>query len=217
MTTPKGPAGASALPECDIMKYILASMSPRRSEILTEMGLEFEVCPADIDENIGLKDPEMLVKQLALLKAGCIAKKHSGENKVIIAADTVVAYKNEILGKPKDEKDAERMLKMLSGNTHTVYTGYCCADAKTGLTVARCEACHVKFRNLSEYEILNYIKTKEPMDKAGAYGIQGAASEFVESIDGDFSCVVGLPKKALSELLQKEFTFEGSKVNAVSF
>lgn len=191
------------------MEYILASASPRRCDILTEMGLQFEICPADIDENIGISEPEMLVKQLALLKAGSIAKKHSGENKVIIAADTVVAYKNEILGKPKDEEDAKRMLSMLSGNTHTVYTGFCCADAKTGYSVSKCEECHVKFRPISDEEIELYVKSGEPMDKAGAYGIQGAASVFVDAIDGDFSCVVGLPKKALEELLQNEFTFEG--------
>ena len=191
------------------MEYILASMSPRRKELLSEMGLSFTVCPADIDENIGITDPEMLVKQLALLKAGHIAEKHSGENVIIIAADTVVAYKNEILGKPKNESDAKRMLKLLSGNTHTVYTGYCCADAKTGLTVARCEACHVRFREISDEEIDSYVQSGEPMDKAGSYGIQGGASAFVDGIDGDFSCVVGLPKKALGELLQSEFTFEG--------
>lgn len=187
----------------------MASASPRRCDILTEMGLKFEVCPADIDENIGLSEPEMLVKQLALLKAGSIAQKHSGENKIIIAADTVVAYKNEILGKPKDEEDAKRMLAMLSGNTHTVYTGFCCADAKTGYTVAKCEESHVKFRHIADEEIELYIKSGEPIDKAGAYGIQGAASAFVEAVDGEFSCVVGLPKKALSELLRNEFTFEG--------
>lgn len=209
MTTQKEPAAGSAQPECEIMEYILASMSPRRKELLTEMGLTFTVCPADIDENIGITDPEMLVKQLALLKAGHIAEKHTGENVVIIAADTVVAYKNEILGKPKDEADAKRMLRLLSGNTHTVYTGYCCADAKTGHTVAKCEACHVRFRDISDDEIDEYVKSGEPMDKAGSYGIQGGASAFVDGIDGDFSCVVGLPKKALGELLQSEFTFEG--------
>lgn len=201
---------ASVLPECDIaMEYILASMSPRRKELLAEMGYSFTVCPADIDENIGITDPEMLVKQLALLKAGHVAEKHSGENVIIIAADTVVAYKNEILGKPKDEADAKRMLRLLSGNTHTVYTGFCCSDAKTGLTVAKCEACHVQFRYISDEEIDDYVKSGEPMDKAGSYGIQGGASKFVEGIDGDFSCVVGLPKKALGNLLKSEFTFEG--------
>lgn len=205
----KEQAADSDQPGCDYMEYILASMSPRRKELLSEMGLSFKVCPADINEDIGITDPEMLVKQLALLKAGHIAEKHSGENVVIIAADTVVSYKNEILGKPKSEDDAKRMLRLLSGNTHTVYTGYCCADAKTGLTVARCEACHVRFRKISDEEIDEYVKSGEPMDKAGSYGIQGGASEFVDGIDGDFSCVVGLPKKALGELLQNEFTFEG--------
>lgn len=191
------------------MEYILASNSPRRKEILTDMGLSFTVCPADINEDIGIKDPEMLVKQLAMMKAGYIAKKHAGENLIVIGADTVVAFKNEILGKPQSADDAKRMIKMLSGNIHTVYTGYCCADAKTGLTVAKCEACHVSFREISDEEIEAYVKTGEPMDKAGAYGIQGEASGFVDGIDGDFTCVVGLPKNALRELLENEFTFEG--------
>lgn len=191
------------------MEYILASVSPRRKELLAQMGYSFKVCPADIDENIGITDPEMLVKQLALLKASYIAKKHSGENIVVIAADTVVSYKSEILGKPKDKEDAKRMLRLLSGNTHTVYTGYCCSDAKTGATVAKSDACHVSFRFITDEEIDEYVESGEPMDKAGSYGIQGAASRFVDSIDGDFSCVVGLPQKALGELLKSEFTFEG--------
>lgn len=191
------------------MEYILASNSPRRKDILKNMGIDFTVCPADINEDVGIKDPKMLVKQLAMLKAGYIAKKHAGENVVVIGADTVVAFKNEILGKPQNKDDAKRMIKMLSGNIHTVYTGYCCADAKTGITVAKCELCHVKFKEISDEDIDAYIETGEPMDKAGAYGIQGEASKFVDEIDGDFTCVVGLPEHALKELLENEFTFEG--------
>ena len=117
------------------MKYILASMSPRRKEILSDMGLEFSVEPSDVDENIGVTEPEMLVKELSLLKAANIALKHQGEDALIIAADTVVALNGEILGKPCDEADAKRMLSMLSGATHSVFTGYCVSDAKTGKTV----------------------------------------------------------------------------------
>lgn len=186
-------------------------MSPRRKELLTEMGLTFTVCPADIDEDIGITDPEMLVKQLALLKAGHIAEKHTGENVVIIAADTVVAYKNEILGKPKNEADAKRMLRLLSGNTHTVYTGYCCADAKTGLTVAKCEACHVRFRDISDDEIDEYVKSGEPMDKAGSYGIQGGASAFVDGIDGDFSALSDCLKKRSASFCKANLPLRGDK------
>lgn len=191
------------------MKYILASMSPRRRELLSAMGLNFDVCPADIDENIGITDPKLLVRELALLKAGHIAKEHVGENVIVIAADTVVAADGEILGKPKDEDDAFRMLTMLSGRKHTVYTGYCCADAMTGRTTAKYAATDVYFRDLKEDEIRAYIATGEPMDKAGAYGIQGGASPFVRALDGEYENVVGLPVAALKALLCEEFTFEG--------
>ncbi len=191
------------------MKYILASMSPRRKEILAEMGLTFTVEPADIDENIGIREPDILVRELSLLKASHIARNYVGKDALIIAADTVVALKGEILGKPSDEADAKRMLKMLSGNTHSVYTGYCVADAKTGKTVAKCAETKVTFRNLSNEEIEKYIAGGSPMDKAGAYGIQDEGGAFVSGTDGEFSNVVGLPKEALTKLLKEEFTFEG--------
>ncbi|MBQ2942073.1 MAG: septum formation protein Maf [Clostridia bacterium] len=191
------------------MKYILASMSPRRKEILSDMGLTFTVEPADIDENIGVKEPDMLVRELSLLKATHIAKKHTGEESLIIAADTVVALNGEILGKPSDEADAERMLKTLSGNTHSVYTGYCVSDTKTGKTVAKCAETKVTFRTLSDEEIDKYIAGGSPMDKAGAYGIQDEGGAFVSGTDGEFSNVVGLPKEALTKLLKEEFIFEG--------
>lgn len=191
------------------MKYILASMSPRRKEILERMGLEFSVEPSDVDENIGVTDPVLLVKELSLLKATNIASKHSGENVLIIAADTVVALNGEILGKPKDEDDAIRMLNMLSGATHSVFTGYCVTDAKSGKAVSKCAETKVTFRELSDEEISEYIKSGEPMDKAGAYGIQGGAGKFVTNTDGEYTNVVGLPEDALTKLLKEEFTFEG--------
>ncbi len=205
---PKEQAAASAQRVCK-MKYILASMSPRRKEILTDMGLSFEVSPADIDENIGLTDPILLVKELAFLKATHIAKEHLGEDCLIIAADTVVSLDDKILGKPKDFTDAENMLKALSGRCHTVYTGYAVSDAKSGKTVSKCAATDVYFKELSEEEIDNYVKSGEPMDKAGSYGIQGGAKDFVLKTDGEYSNVVGLPKEALRKLLEEEFIFEG--------
>ena len=191
------------------MKYILASMSPRRKEILSDMGLEFSVEPSDVDENIGVTEPEMLVKELSLLKATNIALKHQGEDALIIAADTVVALNGEILGKPCDEADAKRMLSMLSGATHSVFTGFCVSDAKTGKTVAKCAETKVTFRSVTENEIGVYINSGEPMDKAGAYGIQGGAGKFVTETNGEYTNVVGLPKDALTNLLNEEFTFEG--------
>lgn len=191
------------------MKYILASMSPRRKEILESMGLEFSVEPSDVDENIGVSDPVLLVKELSLLKAANIASKHIGEDALIIAADTVVALKGDILGKPEDETDAKRMLEMLSGETHSVFTGYCVSDVKSGKTVSKCAETKVSFRKLTGEEIDEYIKSGEPMDKAGAYGIQGGAGKFVLSTEGEYTNVVGLPKEALANLLKEEFTFEG--------
>ncbi len=197
-----------ALQGCE-MKYILASMSPRRKEILKEMGLDFEVSPADIDENIDVDDPSLLVKELALMKASAIAKKHILDECLIIAADTVVALDEKILGKPKDSLDAKRMLNLLSGRTHTVYTGYAVSDTKSGKTIAKCAKTDVYFKKLTDEEIDGYVKTGEPLDKAGAYGIQGGAKGFVNKIDGEFSNVVGLPKEALTKLLKEEFIFEG--------
>ena len=191
------------------MRYILASMSPRRKQILGEMGLEFEVSPADIDENIGVENPSLLVKELALIKASVVARKHLGEECLVIAADTVVALDETILGKPKDSDDAKKMLSLLSGRTHTVYTGYAVSDTKSGKTVAKCAKTDVYFKNLTLEEIESYVKTGEPLDKAGAYGIQGGAKDFVTKIDGEFSNVVGLPVEALTKLLKEEFTFEG--------
>ena len=191
------------------MKYILASMSPRRKEILESMGLTFSVEPSDVDENIGVTDPALLVKELSLLKAGDIASKHCGENVLVIAADTVVSLNGEILGKPKDREDAKRMLSMLSGNTHSVFTGYCVSCCKTGKTVSECAETKVTFRKLTDEEIYDYIESGEPMDKAGAYGIQGGAGKFVTDTYGEYSNVVGLPKDALTNLLKEEFTFEG--------
>ncbi|MDP4133963.1 MAG: Maf family protein [Bacillota bacterium] len=193
------------------MRYILASMSPRRSELLSSMGLEFEICPADIDENIGVNNPEKLVTMLALLKASFVASKYTDQEVVVIAADTVVAIDGEILGKPSDELDAHNMLRKLSGKKHTVYTGYCCARADNGNMVSRCAKADVYFREISDKEIEDYIKTGEPMDKAGAYGIQGIGRQFVLRTKGEFSCVMGLPVEALGKLLKEEFSFEGGE------
>ncbi len=191
------------------MKYILASMSPRRKEILSDMGLRFTIAPADIDENIGISDPETLVKELALLKAVHVAKKHVGEDAIIIGADTVVSYDGKILGKPKDEEEAFGMLRMLSGNTHKVYTGYSCVYAKDGKAVSKSAVALVTFRELKDSDIKAYIESGEPMDKAGAYGIQGGAASFLENLEGDIFCVIGLPANDLKKLLEEEFIFEG--------
>lgn len=184
------------------MKIILASKSPRRRELLERMGLEFTCMNSEFDESAveGLP-PEELVCRLSEGKAQSVAAR-AGEDALIIAADTVVALDGTILGKPKDELEAFKMLSTLSGVRHQVHTGV------TVLLGAQSRQCHevadVTFRDLSEEEIENYIHTGECMDKAGAYGIQGCGALLVQQIKGDFYTVMGLPVCRLGELL-KEF------------
>ena len=188
-------------------QIILASQSPRRKELLEQMGLEFEICPAKGDEVITKTIPEEVVMELSKQKAEEVAAMVSsfGENHkeittpsdiLVIGADTVVAYDGKILGKPKDEEDAKRMLTMLSGNTHSVFTGVTLVlidkNGRAGELVFY-EKTDVKMHALTEMEIDRYIATGEPMDKAGSYGIQGKCAIYVEKIDGDYNNVVGLP------------------------
>lgn len=190
-------------------KFILASQSPRRKELLQNVGLEFEVVVSDADEStVSDKDtpPPLYVQELALIKAAATAKKVLKNKKaIIIAADTIVTLDGAILGKPKDEKDAERMLVSLSGRRHEVYTGYCVMRIKDGYTVCNSVKTDVYFKNLTLEKIRAYIETNEPSDKAGAYGIQGIGGLLVEKIDGDYANVVGLPVSALADTLEKEF------------
>ena len=188
-------------------EILLASGSPRRRELFTEAGLNFEVVSVDVDETPNEKKPKKVAQELSRRKAVAADREPaSGRNKVIVAADTVVIHNKEVLGKPKDEADAVRMLTELSGAVHDVITGV------TILTPGREEVTfsqrtRVRFRPLSEEEIRDYVATGEPMDKAGAYGIQGLGGRLVEGIDGDFNNVVGFPidrflaiMKAIGEL-----------------
>lgn len=191
-------------------KIILASASPRRREILSGVGMDFEVLVSEADE--GTVSPEGLetgvyVQELALLKASAAAKAADEKEAIIIAADTVVAASGEILGKPKDEEDAFRMLKSLSGKCHSVFTGICVMRKKNAYSVCAAVQTRVYFKELSDKQIESYIKTGEPMDKAGAYGIQGKGSVLIEKIEGDYFNVVGLPVSRLAEILEKEFDY----------
>lgn len=187
-----------------MMKIILASASPRRQELLKYIVPEFEVIPADIDETLPADIPaEKCAEYLACQKARHIAEKYP--DCIVIGSDTVVIIDGVILGKPADESDAERMLKMLSGKSHKVVTGVCIARGDASESFS-CET-RVKFYPLSDEEILEYISTGEPMDKAGAYGIQGYGSVLVEGIEGDFFNVMGLPAASLKRRLEK-FTEE---------
>ena len=186
------------------MEWVLASASPRRKELLRERIAEFDIIPAKGDEkDEGLREAA-LVKALAAQKAREVAALPQAKNKAVLGADTIVALDGETLGKPRDEQDAMRMLRALSGRTHQVYTGVCISvPTKSGARkeYIAAEKTSVRFYKLSDEKIAAYIKTGSPMDKAGAYGIQDGG--LVESIDGSYSNVVGLPLELIGEMLRK--------------
>ena len=183
------------------MDIILASASPRRRELLTQMGLPFRVVVADIDEHTERHlPPHRLVETISAEKARAVGAQ-VGSGPLVIAADTVVVLDGAVLGKPADEADARRMLSLLSGRQHQVYTGFTVLQGEN--IVSRSEETLVSFRPLSDGEIGRYIATGEPMDKAGAYGIQGLGSLLVEGIRGDYFNVMGLPVCALGQVLKQ--------------
>ncbi len=170
----------------------MASGSPRRKRILAQIGLDFSVLSADIDEKkVRIKNPKLLVQELSLLKAKAVLSKRT--TSIILAADTVVVFENKILGKPETEENARKMLRMLSNKKHSVITGFTIIDPKLKKVITKSEETKVWFRKISNEEIDAYVATGEPLDKAGAYGIQELGSVFVQKIEGDFFNVVGLP------------------------
>ena len=174
---------------------VLASASPRRADLLRAAGIEFEVIAADIDERVlAGESPEAYVRRLAEEKAKAVAPRAGG--RPVLAADTVVVIDGAILGKPADAADARRMLQLLSGRSHAVLTAVCLNS------VSRVEITAVEFDRLSPDEIDWYVASGEPMDKAGAYAIQGLASRFVISITGSYSNVVGLPVHVVSRMVK---------------
>jgi septum formation protein len=178
---------------------ILASRSPRRSELLRAAGLEFTIRATDVDESVwGEELPGEYVRRLAEKKALAASVR---ADEVILAADTTVALGNEILGKPRDAEDARWMLEKLSGRRHEVYTGVCVRSERTIHTEVACTG--VWFEALSEAEIDDYVRSGEPLDKAGAYAIQGLASKFIPRIDGSYSNVVGLPVDLVYRMLKE--------------
>lgn len=184
-------------------KLILASASPRRKKLLKQIGLEFEVLPTNIEEklNPGLK-PLHQVGSLSLQKALAAAELKEAKSAIILAADSMVMIDDEVLGKPKDVKDAKRMLKKLSGREHSIITGFTLIDTVTKKKVTRSVETKVWFKKLSPQEIAAYIAKEKPFDKAGAYGIQELAAVFVEKIEGDYQSAVGLPLFALAKELK---------------
>lgn len=198
-------------------KIVLASGSPRRKELLEQVGLEFEICPAKGEEIISKSIPHEVVVELSEQKAKEVAaavvaydEAHADittpTDIMVIGADTVVAFEDKILGKPKDEEDAKDMLRMLSDKTHSVYTGvtivFISKEGKTGIH-SFYEKTDVSFYPLSDLEIQRYIESGDPLDKAGAYGIQGEFAKHIKGIQGEYNNVVGLPIARLyQELLR---------------
>lgn len=186
-------------------KIVLASASPRRRELLAQIGWEFEVQPSTVEEKIMSDDPVIVVQDLSRQKACDVAEKRrkiQEKEEWVLGADTIVVYQGKILGKPKNEEDAKNMLEMLQGNSHSVYTGVTLIKKDQILTFA--EETKVTMFPMTEEEISSYIQTGEPMDKAGAYGIQGLCARFIKEIQGDYNNVVGLPVGRIYQKLKNE-------------
>ncbi len=180
---------------------ILASASPRRKELLERIGLKFKVEPGNFEESIisGF-EPLGLARKISLEKAKVVAVRH--ENAIVIAADTFIVFGDRILGKPRTETEARKMLEMINGKSHSVITGFTIIDTGKNKTLSRAVVTRVYIRKLTPAEIDAYVKSKEPLDKAGAYAIQGLGAVIVERIEGDYFNVVGLPLSALTEALK---------------
>jgi len=190
--------------DATIEPIVLASASPRRRELLAAAGIPFEVCPSGIEERRQPGEtPEQFCRRVAVEKARDVAARLPGNRRRVVGADTIVVLGEEVLGKPLSEQEAAAMLRSLAGRVHAVLTGVCVLDPVTGTTAERVERTEVRFGPLSEQQILAYVATGEPMDKAGAYAIQGQASRFVERIDGCYFNVVGLPVPALYQMLKE--------------
>lgn len=176
------------------MKHlILASGSPRRRELMSQVGLDFTVVTSDADENIKEMEPEDYVRELSSAKAQSVLEQYADkeDSVIVIGADTIVYHKGEILTKPKNEEDAFRILKSLEGQIHQVYTGVNICSAHKNVSFY--EKTDVWVYDMTDEEIRDYISTGEPMDKAGAYGIQGKFAAYIKGIEGDYNNVVGLP------------------------
>lgn len=189
----------------DFPKLILASQSPRRRDLLTGLGLPFTVLPADIDESLHPSEtPVAYVERLAHEKAAVIAQKETvGSSRVyVLGADTIVVLNGKILGKPVDTDQAFEYLSALSGNKHEVLTGVALIRAPNATVLTKTVASQVRMRALTPDEIRTYIQTGEPMDKAGAYALQGIGGQFIQSVTGSRSNVIGLPLEAIEPALR---------------
>lgn len=196
-------------------KVILASQSPRRRELLTQIGLEYEVCPSAVEEVAEDTEPQEVVKSLSRQKAMDVAKKKMREGTqmslLVIGADTIVVCDDKILGKPEDDADAQSMLSMLQGRTHQVYTGVTLVymDGSEDMWKVTCFARETKVTMypMSQQEIADYVAMGEPKDKAGAYAIQGYGARFIRAIEGDYNNVVGLPVGSIYQEIRENKDF----------
>lgn len=184
---------------------ILASASPRRRELLTQIGIEYEVIPSKKEEVITSNIPNIIVQELARQKAEDIVLKENREGVIVLGADTIVALNGEVMGKPENEEDAYRMLSGLQNNVHQVYTGVAFSYLKAGKVLSHVfyEETKVFVYPMTEEEIRSYISSKDCMDKAGSYGIQGAFAAYIKGIEGDYNNVVGLPIGRVYQELKK--------------
>lgn len=182
------------------MRIILASNSPRRKELLSQIGVTFEVIPSKFEEQAVPLPPPELVEHFAYMKGSDVAQSIRTDS-LVIGSDTIVCL-DEVMGKPRDKEDAFNMLRKLSGKQHQVLSGISIISTPTGKSLTQHECTRVKMRELSDADIEAYINTGEPMDKAGAYAIQGMGSLFVEGIEGDYFNVVGLPLFRLGKMLE---------------
>ncbi len=191
------------------MRIVLASKSPRRKEILENLGIDFDIIVADADESCDIKSPDELVMTIAARKGRAVLDSLGDDEKkdvLLIACDTLVYAEGEFLGKPRDNADARRMLELLSDNAHEVISGiYLYFNGKE---ISRAESTKVYFDKMTESDMKKYIESGEPSDKAGAYAIQGKASAYIKGIEGDYFNVVGLPAHLLLKTLKEEFEIE---------
>jgi septum formation protein maf len=192
------------------MEFILASSSPRRKQLLSTIISNFDIIPSDIDENELKKlepNPQKLAEKLSYEKAYSIFTDKYKENNeyTVIGSDTLVSFGNIILGKPKDRDDAIRILKLLQGNSHDIYTGTTVIIKKEHSIIfeTRVNKSTVYFKNMSYYDICSYVDTKEPMDKAGAYAVQGIGKVYLKGYDGDYNSIVGLDTHMIKSIFEK--------------
>ena len=188
------------------MEIILASASPRRKMLLEQIGLKPRINPSGAEENITAAEPEQAVMELSSMKAEDVAGRFADRDCIVIGADTVVAAEGKILGKPENQEDAVRMIRLLQGGRHQVYTGVTLMLIKNGAMKERrsfAEKTDVFVYPMEEKEIEDYVRSGEPMDKAGAYGIQGAFAAYIQGIKGDYNNVVGLPAGRVYQEIKK--------------